>query len=65
MNDQDRLTIEAMLTFGGSFVHALGSAAMRADSINLSRIKAAFPEYWEEYTEMAKRQAKIDEGENR
>jgi len=51
MNIQDAKTIEAMIAHGGSFVRALGLAALRADSDNLERIKTAFPEYWKKYLE--------------
>jgi hypothetical protein len=54
MNDQDLKVIQAMMRFGGSFVSNLGKAALCADADNLQRIKDAFPEYWQQYTEMAK-----------
>jgi len=44
---------EAMLT-GGSFVYCLGRAWYSADESNRARLKAAFPEYWERYTEVAR-----------
>lgn len=53
MNDIDLKTIEAMERYGGSFVVALAQAARRADKNNLQRIKDAFPEYWQQYTQMA------------
>lgn len=53
-SEQDLKTIEAMETFGGSFVVALAECARRADHINLAKIKATWPEYWTEYTEMSK-----------
>ena len=43
----------AMVSRGGSFVAALGAALLKADTDNRERIKAAFPEYWETYTEIA------------
>lgn len=49
----DSAVIEAMQRYGGSFVHALAACASRADAHNLARLKAAFPEYWAEYTELA------------
>ena len=52
MTDLDLKTIEAMEKYGGSFVVALAQAARRADRNNLERIKAAFPEYWTQYTQM-------------
>lgn len=54
MSEQDMKVIQAMIRFGGSFVSNLGKAALCADPNNLQRIKDAFPEYWEQYTEMAK-----------
>lgn len=53
MTDEDMQTIEAMERYGGSFVVALAQAARRADRINLGKLKAAFPEYWQQYTQMA------------
>lgn len=49
----DELVIEAMMRFGGSFVSALGQAAMYADPENLRRMKRTWPEYWERYEAMA------------
>lgn len=54
MNDQDHQTIEAMKRYGGGFVKALADAALLADDINLERLKAAFPEYWKKYSDMAR-----------
>lgn len=50
----DILVIQAMQRFGGGFVKALGEAAMKADLVNLRRIKQAFPELWERYAEIAR-----------
>lgn len=52
-----------MRTYGGSFVHGLGIALLSADSINILRIKTAFPEYWEKYLKMGKIKHKEFEGE--
>lgn len=41
--------LDAMLRYGGSFVQALGKAAMRADAENYARLRAAFPDLWKEY----------------
>ena len=46
----DREVIAAMQTHGGGFVKALAAAALIADARNLGRIKAAFPDYWRDYT---------------
>lgn len=45
----------AMITYGGGFVAALGALYRRADPMNQVRLKAAFPEYWQEYAELARR----------
>ncbi len=44
---------EAMIRFGGSFVAQLGRLFRLADYDNQSRLRAAFPEYWREYRELA------------
>jgi hypothetical protein len=54
MTDEDFATVRAMETYGGGFVQALAAACHRADPENLVRLKAAFPEYWSHYSEMAK-----------
>jgi hypothetical protein len=51
--DEDTMVIREMMKRGGSFVNALASAAMVADSDNLARLKAAFPECWERYLQFA------------
>jgi len=55
--DQDEVIYiaEVMIKHGGSFVQALGHALIHADPMNQIKIKRAFPEYWEKYTEMAKK----------
>jgi hypothetical protein len=40
---------EAMVKFGGSFVHQLGVMIRQADATNLQKIKKTWPEYWKEY----------------
>ena len=54
MPDADMDVIEAMEKYGGSFVVALAQAFRRADLTNFAKLKAAFPEYWKQYEEMAK-----------
>ena len=49
----DDAVIQAMRYHGGGFVRALAEAAVRADSVNLSRIKTAFAGIWEHYAGMA------------
>ena len=48
MNDYD--IVQNMIKYGGSFVRALGEAALHADPDNLRRLREAFPEYWEKYS---------------
>jgi len=50
--DDDYWTVIAMETYGGSFVHALASAARAADPKNLAALKGAFPGIWQEYRGM-------------
>ncbi len=45
--------VNAMHDFGGSFVQALAVAFERADADNFTKLKAAFPEYWAQYADMA------------
>jgi len=52
--EEDYATVEAMTIFGGSFVVALAHACRQADAVNLAKIKATWPEYWAEYSEMSK-----------
>jgi hypothetical protein len=47
----------AMKAMGGSFVQQLGRLCDYADRDNIARIKATWPEYWAEYSDLAKRQA--------
>ena len=42
-----------MIRHGGGFVSHLGIALTHADMDNTSRIKEAFPEYWEQYNNMS------------
>lgn len=54
MSEADQKVIQAMIRFGGSFVSNLGKAALCADATNLQKIKDTWPEYWQQYTDMAK-----------
>ena len=56
----DKKTIETMMEYGGSFVRKLGAAALVADDQNLRRIKNTWPEYWEQYTRMAKQLSEVE-----
>lgn len=49
MNNQDHKILEAMSTYGGSFVKSLAHTARLADSENYVKLKAAFPDLWESY----------------
>jgi hypothetical protein len=51
----DFYIIRAMREYGGSFVHQLAIAFGSADDENTRRLKAAFPEYWQMYTEMGRK----------
>jgi hypothetical protein len=50
----DSEVVNAMERFGGSFVRALAKLCYLADPDNLQRIKAAWPDYWQEYAEAAR-----------
>ncbi len=58
--EKDIWTIRAMIDCGGHFVSNLGKAAQHADSENLAKIKAAWPEYWSKYAEMGESMQKAD-----
>jgi hypothetical protein len=53
MTDEDLHVVDAMIRFGGGFVSALGKAWIRADADNERRLRAAFPEVWREYQQVA------------
>ena len=53
MTELDYKVISAMRTYGGSFVQALATCAAHADASNFAKIKATWPDYWQEYTRMA------------
>ena len=46
-------TLEAMDTYGGSFVKSLAKCCRHADPRNLSTLKTAFEGYFAQYGEMA------------
>jgi len=58
MTDQDYKVISAMRTYGGSFVQSLGICALHADASNLAKIKATWPDYWQEYVAMVEHDEK-------
>jgi len=47
---------EAMIVYGGSFVQSLGYLFRKADLENKTRLLRAFPEYFAEYTIIAREQ---------
>lgn len=55
MSEKEMKTIEAMETYGGSFVVALAQCFRRADRTNFVKLLHTFPEYWNEYTEMSEK----------
>lgn len=52
MKDWD--VLEAMTTYGGSFVVALANCAKLADQENYNRLKESYKELWERYSNMHK-----------
>lgn len=55
MSEHDAAVVEAMATYGGSFVKALAECFTRADAHNFIRLKATFGDYWHEYEKVAVR----------
>lgn len=53
MNDYQ--ITEAMIVYGGGFVHKLGWLFRAGDEINRRRLKKAFPAYWQQYAALAER----------
>ena len=49
MTDLEVRTVDAMLKSGGGFVKALSECFRRADDSNFRRLRAAFPDYWNQY----------------
>ena len=47
--DYDYLILDAMSTYGGSFVQQLSKLARVADTVNFAKLKVTFANYWEEY----------------
>ena len=56
----DKKTIETMMEYGGSFVRKLGAAALVADTENLTKIKHTWPDYWAQYSRMAKQLSEVE-----
>ena len=61
----DKKTIETMMEYGGSFVRKLGAAALAADQENLTKIKATWPDYWAQYSRMAKQLSEVEKQASR
>jgi hypothetical protein len=61
----DKQTINTMMEYGGSFVRKLGAAALVADQENLAKIKATWPDYWAEYSRMAKQLSEVEKQASR
>ena len=49
--------IRAMQRYGGGFVQALSECFVKADSSNFDKLCKAFPEYVEQYLDLAGRDA--------
>ena len=60
MNITDRDVARTMEEYGGSFVSALGSAALRADPDNMAKIKEAWPDYWAYYLRLAQQISEVE-----
>jgi len=54
MKNQDYEILEAMSTYGGSFVKSLAQTARFADSENYAKLKAAFPDIWDSYQDFVR-----------
>jgi hypothetical protein len=54
MNPTEEQIVNAMTEYGGSFVQALANAFRKADDGNAERIRLAFPEIWNIYTNLAR-----------
>ena len=63
MSDEELYIVEAMERYGGSFVKQLAKCFYAADIHNILRLKIAFPEYWEEYSEFARKDKEKNEKE--
>jgi hypothetical protein len=61
----DFSVIEAMQKHGGSFVKHLAIAAYNADTANLNKIKATWPDYWVKYAKFAEEDARAEEAEGK
>ena len=60
MNVTDRDVARTMQEYGGSFVRALGAAALAADPVNMKKLRDAFPDYWANYMKMAQQLSEVE-----
>jgi hypothetical protein len=61
---EDVQVLHTMRINGGGFVKALAEAGFRADSVNIAKIKAAWPDLWAEYSAWTRaRLRKLDSAE--
>jgi len=60
VNVTDRDVARTMQEYGGSFVRALGAAALAADPVNLKKLRDAFPDYWANYMKMAQQLSEVE-----
>lgn len=58
INDRD--VARTMQEYGGSFVRALGAAALAADPTNLKKIRDTWPDYWAQYIRMAQTLSEVE-----
>lgn len=54
--DESIMVADNMTRYGGSFVQVLASLILRADAVNLEKIKITWPEYWNKYKGMGKQE---------
>lgn len=59
--DDDYEIAQMMRRYGGSFVHKLADCFLAADGINRQRVKAAFPDYWQAYRQMAEKERAVQQ----
>lgn len=52
---------EAMIVYGGGFVQLLGRLYRHADIMNQARIREAWPEYWQQYSDIAAKRLSVVE----
>lgn len=54
---------DAMIVYGGGFVRGLAHLFTLADPQNQERLKNAFPDYWQQYADLARRAVARQTGE--